>query len=87
MAHFFGLKPIPNLQHHAYKISRGLLGTKLRDAIEQSFPATFARFNERVAYPGGFYVFAATALLAVGALAVIPARAPAPAAEPETARV
>ncbi|WP_426624218.1 MFS transporter [Leifsonia sp. McL0607] len=27
------------------------------------------------AYPGGFYVFAATALLAVGALAIIPARA------------
>ena len=26
----------------------------IRDAIEQSFPATFARFNERVAYPGGF---------------------------------
>ncbi len=28
-----------------------------------------------LAYPGGFYVFAATALLAVGALAIIPARA------------
>jgi AAHS family benzoate transporter-like MFS transporter len=27
-----------------------------------------------LAYPGGFYVFAATALLAVGALAIIPAR-------------
>jgi hypothetical protein len=40
-----------------------------------------------MAYPGGFYVFAATALLAVGALAVIPARAPARVAESETARV
>ncbi|MCI0155665.1 aromatic acid/H+ symport family MFS transporter [Leifsonia shinshuensis] len=31
--------------------------------------------SEGLAYPGGFYVFAATALLAVGALAIIPARA------------
>lgn len=30
-----------------------------------------------LAYPGGFYVFAATALLAVAALSIIPARAPA----------
>lgn len=34
-----------------------------------------------LAYPGGFYVFAATALLAVGALSIIPARAAAVAAE------
>ncbi|MFE4952294.1 MFS transporter [Leifsonia sp. NPDC056665] len=38
-----------------------------------------------LAYPGGFYVFAATALLAVGALAVIPARAPAAVATPQPA--
>jgi len=34
-----------------------------------------------LAYPGGFYVFAATALLGAAALSVIPARAPAPATE------
>lgn len=40
-----------------------------------------------MAYPGGFYVFAVTALLAVGALAFVPATAPAPdvASKPVTA--
>jgi AAHS family benzoate transporter-like MFS transporter len=59
----------------------GRLGAILGPAV------TGTLVSLELAYPGGFYVFAATALLAVGALAVIPARAPAPAAEPETARV
>ncbi|MEN2737527.1 aromatic acid/H+ symport family MFS transporter [Microbacterium sp. X-17] len=40
-----------------------------------------------LAYPGGFYVFAATALLGAAALSFIPARAPAPATEAAPAQV
>ncbi|CAM5319064.1 MFS transporter [Leifsonia shinshuensis] len=54
----------------------GRLGAILGPAV------TGALVSLDIAYPGGFYVFAAAALLGVCALSVIPARAPAAGAEP-----
>ncbi len=52
-----------------YAAGIGRLGAIMGPAI------TGMLVSEGLAYPGGFYVFAATALLAVGALAIIPVRA------------
>ncbi|GAA4147457.1 MFS transporter [Leifsonia shinshuensis] len=54
----------------------GRLGAILGPAV------TGALVSLDIAYPGGFYVFAAAALLGVCALSVIPARAPGAGAEP-----